>query len=79
MDVAEDARNPVSKHHIPAPMERTSMLTRDGTAKPISREIKFSGANEDWKKSAGHGHDWQPYPVDTYLARVDNEVHSYIG
>ena len=49
-----------------------SALTLDGTTEP-AREIKFSGANRGQGKnhfpcSAGHGQDWQPYPVDPYSA-----------
>ena len=39
-------------------MWRTSRLTRDGTAEPASREVKFPGANGDREKS---------YPVDILL------------
>ena len=46
-----------------------SRLTRDGTAEPVSRDHKFSGANGD-KESfifpvqlADREQDWQPCPV----------------
>ena len=43
--VAELGRNPVSKHS--AWSMEMSRLMRDGTAEPVSRDQKFSGANGD--------------------------------
>ena len=44
-----------------------SRLTRDGTAEPVSRETKFSGASGDRENihfpcSADHEQDWQILP-----------------
>ena len=48
------------------------MLTRDGTAKPVSgdqilRRERGQG-NIHFPLSADHEQDWQPYPVDPYSA-----------
>ena len=47
-----------------------SKLTRDGTAEPVSRDQKFSGANGDKEyfilfpiQLADREQDWQPCPV----------------
>ena len=46
-----------------------SRLARDGTAKPVSRDQKFSGANGDKEQFifsvqlADREQDWQPYSV----------------
>ena len=46
-----------------------SRLTRDGTAEPVSRDQKFSGANGDKEQFmfpvqlADREQDWQPCPV----------------
>ena len=53
--------------------QRGRRLPRGATAKPVSRETEFSGANGDreifsFLCSADHDQDWQPYPVDPYSA-----------
>ena len=57
-----------------------SMLTRDGTAEPVSRDqtlrhVRGQGSNH-FPCSADHEQDWQPYPVDPYSAICDD--HTYI-
>ena len=64
-------------------MGNEQALTRDGTAEPVSRETKFSGANGDREKfvfprSADHEQDWQPYPVDPYSAIRDDHTYCTI-
>ena len=51
-----------------------SRLTRDGTAKPVSRDqilrrVRGQG-NIYFPCSADHKQDWQPYPVDPYSASL---------
>ena len=57
-----------------------SRLTRDGTAKPVSRDQVLRHArvqgNIHFPCSAHHEQDWQPYPVDPYSAIFDD--HTYI-
>ena len=57
-----------------------SRLTRDGTAKPVSRDQILRHArgqgNIHFPCSADHEQDWQPYPVDPYSAICDD--HTYI-
>ena len=57
-----------------------SRLTRDGTAKPVSRDQNLrherGQGNIYFPHSADHGQDWQPYPADRSLAIGDD--HSYI-
>ena len=57
-----------------------SRLTRDGTAKPVSRDQILRHArgqgNINFPCSADHEQDWQPYPVDPYSAICDD--HTYI-
>ena len=88
---AELGRNPVSKHQI-QPEYELSRLTRDGTAKPVSRDqilTRERGQEHiDFPCSADHVQDWQPYPVmhtlaicvtihkDTSLANYSNTVCS---
>ena len=88
---AELGRNPVSKHQI-QPEYELSRLTRDGTAKPVSRDqilTRERGQEHiDFPCSADHVQDWQPYPVmhtlaicvtihkDTSLAKYSNTVCS---
>ena len=50
-------------------------MTRDGTAEPVSRDQKFSGANGDGEKNifpvqlaTSSRVDWQHYTVDPYSA-----------
>ena len=45
----EEEEEPVSKLSL-AWVRRMSGLTRDRRAEPVSREIKFSGANGDWRQ-----------------------------
>ena len=75
---AELGRNPVSKHQIQLSMEM-SMLTRDGTAEPVSRDQSLRNArgqgNIIFPCSADHEQDWQPYPVDPYSAMCDDHTH----
>ena len=58
-----------------------SRLTRDGTAKSVSRD-QISGANGNrailifFPFSADHEQYGQPYPVDQYSAIYDD--HTYI-
>ena len=55
-----------------------SRLTRDGTAKPVSRDQIFrrerGQGNIHFLCSADHEQDWQPF--DSYSAVCDN--HTYI-
>ena len=56
-----------------------SRLTRDGTAKPVSRN-QYSGANggkEIFPCSADHKQDWQPYAVDLYSAVCRDHTYMY--
>ena len=58
-----------------------SRLTRDGTAKPVSRDqilrhVRGQG-NIHFPWSADHEQGWQPYPVDPYSALCDD--HSNIS
>ena len=61
-----------------------SRLTRDGTAKPVSRDLILRHArgqgNIHFPCSADHEQDWQPYPVDPYSAICDDHpsIHTYI-
>ena len=56
-----------------------SRLTRDGTAKPVSRAQILRHArgqgNVHFPCSADNEQDWQPYPVDPYSAICDD--HTY--
>ena len=51
-------------------------LTRDGTAKPVSRDQILRHArgqgNIIFPCSADHKQDWQPYSVDPYSAKSDD-------
>ena len=52
---------------------------RDG--RTLSREKKFSGANESKGKnkfpsSTDHEQNWRPYPVDSYSA--ESADHTYV-
>ena len=57
-----------------------SRLTRDGTAKPPSRDpilgYERGQGNIYFSLSADHDQDWQPYPVDPHSAISDD--HTYI-
>ena len=57
-----------------------SRLTRDGTAKLVSRDQILRHARGQgiihFPCSADHEQDWQPYPVDPYSAICDD--HTYI-
>ena len=54
-----------------------SRLTRDGTAKPVSRDEilrhVLGQKNINFPCSAGHEQDWQSYPVDPYSA-IDTRI-----
>ena len=56
-------------------------LTRDGTAKPVSRDQilrrERGQGNIHFPCSADHEQDWQPYPVDLLLLHVKT-IHTYI-
>ena len=60
------------------------MLTRDGTAEPVSRDQILRHArgqgNFHFPCSADHEQDWLPYPVDPYSAICDDHtyIHTYI-
>ena len=46
-------------------------LTRDGTAKPVSRDkILRRDEPNHFPCSADHEEDWQPYPVDLYSSAI---------
>ena len=66
---AEIGRNPVLSTKFSLSMEM-SRLTRDGTAKPVSRDQilrrERGQGNIHFPCSADHVQDWQPYPVDPY-------------
>ena len=57
-----------------------SRLTRDGTAKPASRDQILRREREQgngyFPCSADHEQDWQPYPVDPYSCYMCD--HTYI-
>ena len=59
-----------------------SRLTRDGTAKPVSRDQILM--HERGQGSihlpclADHEQGWQPYPVDPYLFTLFDDLHPYI-
>ena len=61
-----------------------SRLTRDGTAKPVSRDQILRHArgqgNIHFPCSADHEQGWQPYPVDPYSAICDDHtyIHTYM-
>ena len=55
-----------------------SVLTRDGTAEPASRDQilrrEQGQGNIHFPCSADHEQDWQPYPVDPYSAIRDDHT-----
>ena len=56
-------------------------LTRDRTAKPVSRDQilrrECGQGNVHFPYSADHEQDWQPYPVDPYSdIYVDHDLQS---
>ena len=64
-----------------------SRLTRDGTAKPVSRDQTLrrerGQGNIRFPSSADHDQDWQPYPVDPYscyrgICHDHDHDHTYI-
>ena len=66
-------RNPVvSKHQIHLAVWRMSRVTRDGTAKLVSRDQTLrrerGQGNVCIACSAKHEQDWQRHPVDPYSA-----------
>ena len=57
-----------------------NMLTRDGTAEPVSRDqilrhVRGQGGIY-FTCSADHEQDWQPYPVDPYSAISVMTIHT---
>ena len=59
-----------------------SMLTRDGTAEPVSRDQiirrEQGQGNINFPYSADHEKDWQPYPVDPHSTIIcDDHTHLY--
>ena len=61
-----------------------SRLTRDGTAKAVSRDQilrhERGQGNIHFPCSADHVQDWQPYPVDPYSCYICDHtyIHTYI-
>ena len=60
-----------------------SRLTRDGTAKPVSRDQILRREHGGQGKrhfpcSADHEQNWQPYPVDSYSCYIYGTIHIYI-
>ena len=57
-----------------------SRLTRDGTAKPVSRNQfhRRERGQEKFPRSADHEQDWQAHPVDLYSAIIVMIIHAYI-
>ena len=58
-----------------------SRLTRDGTAKPVSRDqilrrVRGQGNIHFLPCSADHEQNWQPYPVDPYYIIICDD-HTY--
>ena len=57
-----------------------SRLARDGTAEHVSRDQilrrERGQGNFDFRCSADHEQDWQPYPVDPYSCYTCD--HTYI-
>ena len=57
-----------------------SRLTLNGTAEPVTRDQTLrrerAQGNNHFPCSADHELDWQPYPVDHFLAICDD--HRYI-
>ena len=65
------------------------MLTRDGTAHPVSRDQilrrERGQGNINFPCSADHEQDWQHYPVDPYSAEsadhmcnlINTHAHTY--
>ena len=53
-----------------------SRLARDGTAEPVSRDQILRRERRhgkiDFRCSADHEQDWQPYPIDPYSAICDD-------
>ena len=61
--------------------DRYIIMTRDGTAEPVSRDQILRHArgqgNVHFTCSADHEQDWQPYPVDPYSAICDDHTYIY--
>ena len=59
------------------------MLTRDGTAEPVSRDQilrrERGQGNVHFPCSADQEQDWQPYPVDPYSAICDDHTYMHTG
>ena len=58
-----------------------SRLTRDGTAKTISRDQNLrrerGQGNIDFPRTADHVQDWQPYPGLIHTLAVYVTIHTY--
>ena len=56
-----------------------SRLTRDGTAKPVSRNqiLRRERGQGKFPCSADHKQDWQPYAVDWYSAVYHDHTYMY--
>ena len=56
-----------------------SRMTRDGIAKPVSRDqiLRRERGQENihFPCSADHVQDWQPYPVDPYSALSEDPIY----
>ena len=74
----------ILNRHTPSGQSRFSLsmemsrVTRDGTAKPVSRDQILRHArgqgNINFPCSADHEQDRQPYPVDPYSAICDDHT-----
>ena len=67
---AEIGKNTLSKHTRFSLSMEMNRLTRNGTAKPVSRDQilrhERGQGNINFPCSADHEQDWQPCPVDPY-------------
>ena len=77
---AEIGRNPVSTR-FSLSME-ISRLTRDWTAKPVSRDQilrrERGQGNIHFPCSADHEQDWQPYLVDPYSCYMCDNTYIHL-
>ena len=73
--IREEYQAPDSALYI----ERMSRLTRDGTAKPVSRNqiLRRERGQGIFPCSADHKQDWQPYAVDLYSAVCHCHIYMY--
>ena len=80
--VANPARGQLNReNNIPlSPCVPENLVSRDGTAEPVSRDRIFSHERGQgsihFSCSSDHGQDWQPYPVDPYSCYMCD--HTYI-